>query len=243
MPPSTPGRAGLSWAALCAPPVPPLLPACLAWFLTCLPSPALLPLLTVSEEPPNGVTAASSVSQLKAACKAWGLPVSGSKPDLWQRLLDEAGGRGLGGAGGLGRGGPGDAAVRLAAAVQATAVGDTPCTMCMAHAAGLVWQGASSLARRSTHAPNRRRGRRCKTARRATRGCWSTAPSAAPPARSWWVLFCSLDGGASGLRALREGGTHAFQRWNFLKPCRGRRLPDRCTPSPLPCRPGTASGA
>ena len=26
----------------------------------------------------------------KAACKQWGLPVSGTKGDLWQRLLDQA---------------------------------------------------------------------------------------------------------------------------------------------------------
>ena len=31
----------------------------------------------------------SSAAQLKAALKAWWLPNSGSKPDLWQRLLDE----------------------------------------------------------------------------------------------------------------------------------------------------------
>ena len=31
----------------------------------------------------------SSAAQLKAALKEWGLPNSGSKPDLWQRLLDE----------------------------------------------------------------------------------------------------------------------------------------------------------
>lgn len=38
---------------------------------------------------PNGVTEASSAAQLKAAAKEWGLPVTGSKPVLWQRLLDQ----------------------------------------------------------------------------------------------------------------------------------------------------------
>lgn len=33
----------------------------------------------------------SSVAELKAACKAWGLPISGSKQVLWQRLQDQVG--------------------------------------------------------------------------------------------------------------------------------------------------------
>lgn len=35
------------------------------------------------------MTEASKAVQLKAACREWGLAVSGSKPDLWERLQDE----------------------------------------------------------------------------------------------------------------------------------------------------------
>ena len=38
---------------------------------------------------PGGVTEASSSVQLKAALKEWGLPISGKKADLWQRLQDQ----------------------------------------------------------------------------------------------------------------------------------------------------------
>ena len=34
---------------------------------------------------------ASSVAQLKAACKQWGLPVGGTKADLLRRLQDQVG--------------------------------------------------------------------------------------------------------------------------------------------------------
>lgn len=31
-----------------------------------------------------------AAQDLKAACRQWGLPVSGTKGDLWRRLLDQA---------------------------------------------------------------------------------------------------------------------------------------------------------
>ena len=34
----------------------------------------------------------SPIPALKAALKEWGLPISGSKPDLWARLQDQVGG-------------------------------------------------------------------------------------------------------------------------------------------------------
>lgn len=43
------------------------------------------------EELPGGVTEKSSVAELKAACKEWGLAVGGTRPVLWQRLLDQVG--------------------------------------------------------------------------------------------------------------------------------------------------------
>ncbi|KAI3428759.1 hypothetical protein D9Q98_007581 [Chlorella vulgaris] len=43
----------------------------------------------LGEDLPDGVTEKSSIPQLKAACKAWGLSATGSKGVLWQRLLDE----------------------------------------------------------------------------------------------------------------------------------------------------------
>ena len=63
-----------------------------------MPAPARLPRplacllvsLSAGEELPSGVTEASSAAALKAACKEWGLPVSGAKGALWQRLLDQA---------------------------------------------------------------------------------------------------------------------------------------------------------
>jgi hypothetical protein len=42
-------------------------------------------------ELPFGVTERSTAKQLKEALKAWGLPVGGSKADLWERLQDEVG--------------------------------------------------------------------------------------------------------------------------------------------------------
>ncbi|KAL4458587.1 hypothetical protein ABPG75_013452 [Micractinium tetrahymenae] len=39
---------------------------------------------------PNGVTQKSTAAALKAALREWGLPVSGNKAELHQRLLDEA---------------------------------------------------------------------------------------------------------------------------------------------------------
>ena len=50
-----------------------------------------LPTRAAGQELPSGVTEKSTVPQLKAALKEWGLPISGSKPDLWQRLLDQVG--------------------------------------------------------------------------------------------------------------------------------------------------------
>lgn len=41
---------------------------------------------------PGGVTQASTAPQLKAALKQWGLPVTGNKATLWQRLQDEVDG-------------------------------------------------------------------------------------------------------------------------------------------------------
>ncbi|PSC77056.1 galactokinase [Micractinium conductrix] len=38
---------------------------------------------------PGGATESSKVAQLKAACKEWGLAVGGSKPEIWQRVLDQ----------------------------------------------------------------------------------------------------------------------------------------------------------
>ena len=32
---------------------------------------------------------ASKAAELKAALKEWGLPISGTKAELWQRLLDQ----------------------------------------------------------------------------------------------------------------------------------------------------------
>lgn len=37
------------------------------------------------------MTAASPAKALKEACKAWGLPVGGTKGDLWERLVNEVG--------------------------------------------------------------------------------------------------------------------------------------------------------
>lgn len=50
--------------------------------------PALVP-ASAGEELPGGVSEASKAAELKAALKEWGLPISGTKPELWQRLLDQ----------------------------------------------------------------------------------------------------------------------------------------------------------
>ncbi|PRW45159.1 catechol O-methyltransferase [Chlorella sorokiniana] len=43
----------------------------------------------MGEELPCGVSEASKAGELKAALKEWGLPISGTKGELWQRLLDQ----------------------------------------------------------------------------------------------------------------------------------------------------------
>ncbi len=48
-------------------------------------------LCCAGEELPLGVSEASKAGELKQALKEWGLPVSGTKADLWGRLLDQVG--------------------------------------------------------------------------------------------------------------------------------------------------------
>ena len=59
-------------------------------------NPALIPvpLSCAGLDLPGGATESSKVAQLKAACKEWGLAVGGSKPEIWQRVLDQVGGWG-----------------------------------------------------------------------------------------------------------------------------------------------------
>ena len=212
-----------------------------------LPRPALPPHRTAGQELPDGTSERCSVAELKAACKGWGLPVTGSKQVLWRRLLDQVGGR-VGGWVGAGRwtGGVG----------WGSEAGQRCVALCAARCAALPLPGRchqppARLQRSPPPAPPRptrwRTARRGRTATRpATAWCRPPRGRSSRATVSGASASPSARWGGWGLGAAPRGsvGRAVARRWPRGRSRAGgrqRRAGAAHPPAALPaCRPPTA---